>query len=104
MNKNRIARPARSDERADDREVHSHQRSGVVDSAGVRRRRSVLPRERSALCLGNDDRLPQGVLIAAQKSAEGIGGGCAPPKARTVEEVSRADISHEPCGRRIRSS
>ena len=49
-------------------------------------------------------RLPQGVLITAQKSAEGIGGGCAPPKARTVEEVSRADISHEPCGRRIRSS
>jgi hypothetical protein len=43
-------------------------------------------------------RPPQGVLIAAQKSAEGIGGGCAPPKARTVEEASRAEISHEPCG------
>ena len=27
-----------------------------------------------------------------------------PPKARTVEEASRAAISREPCGRRIRSS
>jgi hypothetical protein len=49
-------------------------------------------------------RLPQGGLTAAQKSAEGIVGGSAPPKARTVEEASRAVISREPCGRRIRSS
>jgi hypothetical protein len=43
----------------------------------------------------------QGDLIVAQKSAEGIVGGGAPPKARTVEEGSRAAISREPCGRRI---
>ena len=41
-------------------------------------------------------RPPQGGLIAAQKSAEGIVGGSAPPKARTVEVVSRAAISREP--------
>ena len=49
-------------------------------------------------------RSPQDNLTAVQKSAEGIVGGSAPPKARTVEEVSRAAISREPCGRRIRSS
>jgi hypothetical protein len=43
-------------------------------------------------------------LTAAQKSAEGIGGGGAPPKARTVEVVSRAAISREPCGRKISKS
>jgi hypothetical protein len=43
-------------------------------------------------------------LTAAQKSAEGIVGGSAPSKARTVEVVSRAAISHEPCGRKIRSN
>jgi hypothetical protein len=46
-------------------------------------------------------RSPQGDPIAVQKSAEGIVGGGAPPKARTVEEASRAAISCEPCGRRI---
>jgi hypothetical protein len=46
-------------------------------------------------------RLPQGGLTAAQKSAEGIVGGSAPPKAQTVEEASRAAISREPCGRPI---
>jgi hypothetical protein len=46
----------------------------------------------------------QGNLTAAKKSAEGIVGGGAPPKARTVEAVSRAAISHEPCGRKIRSN
>jgi RNA-directed DNA polymerase len=35
-------------------------------------------------------RSPQGGLTAAQKSAEGKVGGSAPPKARTVEVVSRA--------------
>ncbi|KRR29183.1 hypothetical protein [Bradyrhizobium retamae] len=35
-------------------------------------------------------RAPQGGLTAAQTSAEGILGGSAPPKARTVEVVSRA--------------
>jgi hypothetical protein len=49
-------------------------------------------------------RSSQGGLTAVQKSAEGIVGGGVPPKARTVEMVSRAVISHEPCGRRIRSS
>jgi hypothetical protein len=49
-------------------------------------------------------RLPQGGLTATQKSAEGIVGGSAPPKARTVEVASRAVISRAPCGRRIRSS
>lgn len=49
-------------------------------------------------------RSSQGDLIAAQKSAEGILGGGALPKARTVEVVSRAAISCEPCGRRIRSN
>jgi len=39
-------------------------------------------------------------LIAVQKSAEGIVGGRAPPKARTVEEVSRTAISRRPCSRR----
>ena len=34
-------------------------------------------------------RPPEGGLTAAQKSAEGIVGGSAPPKARTVEEASR---------------
>jgi hypothetical protein len=43
-------------------------------------------------------------LTAAQKSAEGIVGGGAPPKARTVEVVSRAAISREPCGRKISRS
>ncbi|WP_271613627.1 hypothetical protein, partial [Bradyrhizobium sp. CCBAU 51627] len=33
-------------------------------------------------------RSSQGDLTAAQKSAEGIVGGSAPPKARTVEEAS----------------
>jgi hypothetical protein len=46
----------------------------------------------------------KGDLTAAQKSAEGIVGGSAPPKARTVEEASRAVISREPCDRRNRSS
>lgn len=45
--------------------------------------------------------VPRGILTAAQKSAEGIVGGSAPPKARTVEEASRAAISREPCGRSI---
>ena len=49
-------------------------------------------------------RSSQGSLTAAQKSAEGIVGGSAPSKARTVEEASRAAISCEPCGRRIRSN
>ena len=49
-------------------------------------------------------RSPQGGLTAAQKSAEGIVGGGAPPKARTVEEASREVFSCEPCGSRIRSS
>ena len=49
-------------------------------------------------------RLPQGGLTAAQKSAEGIVGGSAPPKARTVEVASRAVISREPCGRKIKSN
>ena len=47
----------------------------------------------------------QGDLTAAQKSAEGIVGDGAPPKARTVEVASRAAvISRAPCGRTIRSS
>jgi hypothetical protein len=46
----------------------------------------------------------QGGPTAAQKSAEGVVGGSAPPKARTVEVVSRAAISCEPCGRKIRSN
>ena len=49
-------------------------------------------------------RSSQGGLTAAQKSAEGIVGGSEPPKARTVEVASRAAISREPCGRKIRSS
>jgi hypothetical protein len=40
----------------------------------------------------------------AWKSPEGARGGSAPPKARTVEEAWRTAISHEPCGRIIRSS
>jgi RNA-directed DNA polymerase len=46
-------------------------------------------------------RPPQGDLTAVQKSADGIVGGSAPLKARTLEEASRAAISREPCGRRI---
>jgi hypothetical protein len=49
-------------------------------------------------------RLSQGGLTAVQKSAEGVVGGSAPLKARTVEVVSRAAISCEPCGRRIRAN
>ena len=49
-------------------------------------------------------RVSQGILTTAQKSAEGIVGGSAPPKARTVEVVNRAAILREPCGRRIRSN
>ena len=49
-------------------------------------------------------RLSQGDLTAAQKSAEGIVGGSAPAKARTVEVATRAVISRAPCGRTIRSS
>ena len=49
-------------------------------------------------------RLSQDDLTAAQKSAEGVVGGSAPPKARTVEVANRAVISRAPCGRRIRSS
>src|SRR5438105_8773086 len=45
-------------------------------------------------------RSSQGGLTAVQKSAEGIVGGSAPLKARTVEEVSRAVISSRPCSRR----
>jgi len=40
-------------------------------------------------------------LIAVQKSAEGIVGGSAPAKARTLEAASRAAISCAPCGRKI---
>ena len=40
-------------------------------------------------------RLSQDDLTATQKSAEGIVGGGAPPKARTMEEASRAAISRE---------
>jgi len=47
---------------------------------------------------------PQGGPTTAQKSAEGIVGGSAPPKARTVEVASRAAISREPCGRKISGS
>jgi hypothetical protein len=47
---------------------------------------------------------PQGDLTAAQKSAEGIVDGSALSKARTVEVAIRAAISHEPCGRKIRSN
>ena len=46
-------------------------------------------------------RSPQGDPSVVQKSAEGIVGGSAPPKARTVEAASRAAISREPCGRTI---
>ena len=49
-------------------------------------------------------RAPRGILTATQKSAEGIIGGSAPLKARTMEETSRAAISREPCGRMIRSN
>jgi hypothetical protein len=49
-------------------------------------------------------RPPQGGLTAVQKSAEGIVGGSAPSKARTLEGASSGAISRELCGRRIRSS
>jgi len=54
MDKNRITRPTRPDERAADREVHSHQRVGVVNPAGVRWRRSVLPREICVVSFGTE--------------------------------------------------
>ena len=45
MDKNRITRPTRGDERANDREVHSPSSLGVVNPARARGRRWVLPRE-----------------------------------------------------------
>jgi hypothetical protein len=43
MDKNRTMRPTRPDERAKDREVHGHQGPGLVNPAGMRGRRSILP-------------------------------------------------------------
>jgi hypothetical protein len=62
MDENRIMRPFRPDERAANREVHNYQGPGVVDSAGVRRRRSILPREVCAVSLSRGLRLSQGDL------------------------------------------
>ena len=58
----------------------------MVDPAGVRRRRSVLPREICAVS-GNPGLSGSArTVIAAQKSAEGIVAGL-PAKARTTDRV-----------------
>jgi hypothetical protein len=54
MDKNRITRPTRWDERAQNREVQCPSSIGVVDPASARRRRSVLPRERCAVSWNQD--------------------------------------------------
>src|SRR6516164_1209262 len=83
MDKNRITRPTLPDERANDREVHGHQGSGVVDPAGVWRRRSVLPREVCAVSLGTGvvaRRSDRGAEVSRghsrrRRAAEGPNGG-----------------------------
>jgi hypothetical protein len=77
-------RPTRSDERADDREVHGHQGLGVVNPAGVRRRRSVLPRE-ILTCPGYRTERVARLVIAAEKSAEDIVGGAFDRKPERLE-------------------
>jgi|tagenome__1003787_1003787.scaffolds.fasta_scaffold20697874_3 hypothetical protein len=103
MDKNRITRPTRPDERAMEREVHVIKGRG--GKSGGRAAKAV------GLTSGGLHRVPatglgplQGGSTAVQKSAEGIVGGSAPPKARTVEEARRAAISREPCGRKISES
>jgi hypothetical protein len=48
---------------------------GVVNPAGVRRRRSILPREACAAVPATGLRGSQGARIATQESAEGIVAG-----------------------------
>ena len=73
-----------SDERARIRKVLST-KAGAVDSAGVRGRRSSLPREVCIVSVGL--REPQGALTTVQKSAEGIVGGGNEPGCRRSHPV-----------------
>ncbi len=103
MDKNRIrGLPGRTSEQ---RIAKSKVIKGRGGKSGGRAVKAVGLTSGDLRCVSNSGlRSSQGVLTAAQKSAEGIVGGSAPPKARTVEEACRAAISREPCGRRIRSS
>jgi hypothetical protein len=81
MDKHRITRPTRPDERANGREVHGHQRTGGGKSGG-RAVKAVGLTSGGLRCVSVTRlRSSQGDLTAAQKSAEGIVGGGALPKA-----------------------
>ena len=74
MDKNRITRPTRPDERANDREVHSHHDRG--GKFGGRAVKAVDLTSGGLRCVSATGlRSSQGGLTAAQKSAEGIVGG-----------------------------
>ena len=91
MDKNRITRPTRPDEQAIDCEVHVIKGRG--GKSGERAVKAVDLTSGGLRCVSATGLRPsQGDLTAAQKSAEGIVGGSAPSKARTVEAASRADF------------
>src|SRR3981189_2237314 len=74
MDKNRITRPTQPDERASDREVHSHQGLGWEIRRACREGgRTYLGRSPS--CPGHRTERVVRLVIAAEKSADGIVGG-----------------------------
>jgi hypothetical protein len=78
----------------------------VVNLAGVRGRRSILPREICGVVSNSGLSDPQGSKIAAQKSAEGIVGGCLSNRRRPERwkrQVGGA-FSHWPSGSRCGGS
>jgi hypothetical protein len=99
MDKKRIMRPTRPDERASARKVHSHQRPGVVGGRAVKAVGFTSGDLRLPLGFGTEidasrsDRGAEvsGGIVGGAGSAEGLNGGVA----------NRTAISRKPCGRRI---